>query len=512
MTTELIANSPTLGSASPITTLAAAITTTPAPGTVETCTTNAAAAPALQGGQFRATLVDTSGVPREIILVMSGQNGTTWTITRGVEGSTPVAHPVGASIYHIWTAAGLAGAIAAPIGSSAQSAIIYVNSLGNDSLTGWSPGNAKLTLAAAIGALPSGGGCVMVGKGSVALGTTAFDAPASLRIQGAHRGQSIITCATDPTAGTPAFQCYGGGENTATVISDVTIGGPLGSSYIPSPGVALGVSGWGVLTGNQAVLQRVNVTGFYANICIGSTGEALHDVQAAAGWYNLYFVNTVAQGGQYLNKLQLYTAALGCIGIAPSGANMSAMRAIGVGTGQAPYGLYVESHTGGAIANCNLEISFESIGNELVHDASPGGAGAPTISGTHWRVGEFSYSSGEKAAGYPSLYSFYATMWNDVTFEDFGGQYGLGTGPPGGTAAFGSPLGSSFCTFDTVPHIQHVNGTRTDDAYGIPQRPITNFVAGPNVTITPTDDDANLQTVFTFAAAGAQSNIGEGAP
>ena len=110
---ELIVNSPTLGYQSQLTTLAAPITTAPAPGTVETCTTNAAAGAPFQGGQFRITLVDAAGTPREIILVTSGQNGTTWTITRGVEGSTTVTHPAGAAIYHIWTAAGLATAFAA---------------------------------------------------------------------------------------------------------------------------------------------------------------------------------------------------------------------------------------------------------------------------------------------------------------------------------------------------------------------------------------------------------------
>ena len=124
---ELIANSPTLGYASPITTLAAPITTAPAPGTVETCTTNAPALPALQGGQFRITLVDVASSAREIILVTSGQNGTTWTITRGVEGSTTVTHPAGAAIYHIWTAAGLATAFDAS--GSAALAIQKTNNL-----------------------------------------------------------------------------------------------------------------------------------------------------------------------------------------------------------------------------------------------------------------------------------------------------------------------------------------------------------------------------------------------
>ena len=397
------------------------------------------------------------------------------------------------------------------VGPPANSAIVFVNSLGSNSLTGDAPGNAKATVSAAAGALPSGGGCVMVGKGSVALGTSAFDAPAGLNFQGVSRYQSIINCATGPTAGTPAFQCYGGGENQATVISDVTIIGPLGNN-IPSTGVSLDVSGWGVLTGNQTVLQRANVADFYSNICVGATGESLNDVRAAGSWYDLYFVNTVVQGGQYLNKMQLYTAALGCIGIAP-GANMSAMRAVGVGTGQAPYGLYVEPRTGGAIANTNLEIRFESIGNELVHDATTGSGGAdslPAISRTTWHVGEFSCASGEKASAYPSDYSFYATMW-DNTFVNCGGQYGLGTGPPGGTAAFGSPMGANWCSFDTMRHGQQVNGARLNDLYVNPQRPTANFVAGTGITITPTDDQPNQRTTITVAT-GAQLNIGEGAP
>src|ERR1039458_10326882 len=113
MTTELIANSPTLGYASPITTLAAPITTTPAPGTAESITTNAAAPTALQGGQFRVTFVDAAGTVREICLVTAGQNTTTWTIQRALEGSTAAVHPAGASIYHIWTAAGLEAAFVA---------------------------------------------------------------------------------------------------------------------------------------------------------------------------------------------------------------------------------------------------------------------------------------------------------------------------------------------------------------------------------------------------------------
>jgi hypothetical protein len=105
MPAELIANTPTPGTAAVLTTLAAAITTTGA----TTITSNAAALAALQGGQFRI-LIDT-----EYMLVTAGQSGTSWTVTRGVEGSTAATHLINASIYHIWTAVGLLGAVAGVI-------------------------------------------------------------------------------------------------------------------------------------------------------------------------------------------------------------------------------------------------------------------------------------------------------------------------------------------------------------------------------------------------------------
>ena len=166
-------------------------------------------------------------------------------------------------------------------------------------------------------------------------------------------------------------------------------------------------------------------------------------------------------------------------------------------------GIYIEPRTGGAIANCNLEISFESIGNELVHDATIGGGSSPTISGTTWTVGEFSYSSAKRQpAIHPSI-RFMLRCGTPLLSSNFGGQYGFGTGPPGGTAAFGSPIGSSFCTFDMLPHRQQVNGVELDNAYVNPQRPITNFVAGTGVTITPTDDQPNQRTTLTFTAAAS---------
>jgi hypothetical protein len=46
-------------------------------------------------------------IDAEILLVSAGAGSTTWTVTRGVEGSTAVAHSNGAVVTHVLTAASL---------------------------------------------------------------------------------------------------------------------------------------------------------------------------------------------------------------------------------------------------------------------------------------------------------------------------------------------------------------------------------------------------------------------
>ncbi len=99
---ELIANSPTPGSFVPITTLNAAVSTTPAANTQETWTFAGSPPSALStAGQFRFV------VDSEILLDITGATGTSRTVLRGQEGSTVATHANGASVYHDLTAAGL---------------------------------------------------------------------------------------------------------------------------------------------------------------------------------------------------------------------------------------------------------------------------------------------------------------------------------------------------------------------------------------------------------------------
>jgi molybdopterin-binding protein len=96
---ELLANIP---SGSSIATLGEALS---AGGTTLNASA-AAPAPLQTAGQFRIV------VDSEIMLVTAGASGTTWTVTRNVEpmvgGSGSVEHSLGAQVYFLLTAAGLA--------------------------------------------------------------------------------------------------------------------------------------------------------------------------------------------------------------------------------------------------------------------------------------------------------------------------------------------------------------------------------------------------------------------
>lgn len=95
---ELFANSPTPGSTEALTTLSAAVTST----TATTITVAASAPSGLQAsGQFRISL------DSELLLVTGGASTTTWTVTRGVEGSTAATHSSGADVWNILTAGAL---------------------------------------------------------------------------------------------------------------------------------------------------------------------------------------------------------------------------------------------------------------------------------------------------------------------------------------------------------------------------------------------------------------------
>ena len=84
----------------PSTTVSAGGTSAPAAGTVETWTVASSASfPAVELGATQFHVADPS-LPSEIITVQN-ISGTTWTVQRGVESTSPVAHPNGFTVVSI---------------------------------------------------------------------------------------------------------------------------------------------------------------------------------------------------------------------------------------------------------------------------------------------------------------------------------------------------------------------------------------------------------------------------
>lgn len=109
----------------------ATITLTSAINAVVTTVPVSAAAPtSLHGGQFRVRIGD------ELLLVTAGQDTTSWTVTRGVEGSTAATHSIGAIVRHLLTAAALSQAVESgsglPDGGTTGQALVKQSSTDGD--------------------------------------------------------------------------------------------------------------------------------------------------------------------------------------------------------------------------------------------------------------------------------------------------------------------------------------------------------------------------------------------
>jgi hypothetical protein len=102
MPTEQLANNA-------LTTLAAAID---ADDTTLTVASHAA---------FPATAQFRVLIHSELLLVTAGAGSATWTVTRGIEGTTPAPHAIGSSIAHVLTAGALDAFVHAPTGVTAGS-------------------------------------------------------------------------------------------------------------------------------------------------------------------------------------------------------------------------------------------------------------------------------------------------------------------------------------------------------------------------------------------------------
>lgn len=99
----------TLYSNLPQTTVTSGGTTAPASGTQETWTVNSSAAfPSVEYGATQFHIADASSAWNSELITVSNVAGSTWTVTRGAEGTTPVAHLAGFTVVQVTSAGDLA--------------------------------------------------------------------------------------------------------------------------------------------------------------------------------------------------------------------------------------------------------------------------------------------------------------------------------------------------------------------------------------------------------------------
>lgn len=97
------------------TTVSSGGTDAPSPGTVETWTvTSSASFPSASTGVSQFHVCDTAESASSEIIAVTNVSGTTWTVTRGAESTTPVGHASGFTIQQVMTAGFLGGLLQSP--------------------------------------------------------------------------------------------------------------------------------------------------------------------------------------------------------------------------------------------------------------------------------------------------------------------------------------------------------------------------------------------------------------
>ena len=258
------------------TTVSSGGTTAPASGTSESWTVassasfvNGASSAASPPTQFR--VVDVAN-PTEIMLVtnQSGPGSNTWTVTRGVEGTTPIAHISGWIAQGVITVAGLDNRYAY-MGSALFESFVRANSLdqfaaaaADVSMGGF---NIQNLLA---GINPTDGANISQLPGLVTLAnTTATTTTTSTTTLSTLTGAGTIAVATLPTNLNALNYCQvptGGGGTAILSFTGASAGNLTGVTFISA------TSGTAVAAGAVTFGWVPPTTGTYLVRCIGGGG------------------------------------------------------------------------------------------------------------------------------------------------------------------------------------------------------------------------------------------------
>lgn len=286
--TETFANTPQ-------TVVTAGGTTAPAPGTVETWTVAAPSAfPAAATGSTQFHVADPA-LPSELIAVTNA-SGATWTVTRGAESTTPVAHaPAGGFAVRQVASAGWLSSVVAPASGTQQAGALPVAT---------SATKETWTTRVAAGSQTA----VVTGQEGLSVGAPAVstanifvitDDPANPRTVDAAQMLYIADknnapiFGIGPSGGPKTFGDYMGvWYSTAAMAAQFT---PFGAAQVG------GSAGPRVFGGTGAPLPALTVTLLGSFSALASAGDMYVQADAPANplWFATAGGGTAARGGTW---------------------------------------------------------------------------------------------------------------------------------------------------------------------------------------------------------------------
>jgi hypothetical protein len=158
-------------------------------------------------------------IENEHLLVTAGAASTTWTVTRGIEGTTGAAHALGVSVYHVLTAAAL---LNSPGPMTTAGDLVYLNSALQPARLG-APSNGNYGIQWTAG-VPSY--IAMAGGGDAMTSATLaqFAPTTSAQLAGVisdETGSGALVFGTNPTV-TTKLTITGATETTSNPVIDTT--------------------------------------------------------------------------------------------------------------------------------------------------------------------------------------------------------------------------------------------------------------------------------------------------
>lgn len=380
-------------------TLSAAITTTPAPGTTETWNITSTASFAQGTGQSRYLVpanADGSGAVELVIGTTPPATGTTLVVSRGAEGTTPITHASGAPITEVVTR-GSMQAMEQTVNKGVAGGYAPLDGGGHVPLVNLPPARPVKYIVAASNALApwkSQADFVCTGTnddaviqtaindaytngargGSVELSDGVFSTSATItlrdwvKLNGQGPNQTWIQAASDFGSGHSIIQ-VGTNEGAPATLSDIGFRGPNFTR-------TLGVSPCnmdGILTYPKAFLQNVITQYFHSGIATVGDHERFINIYASNNYYGVDWPMglVTGQNQQFLTcdfTGNVYSA-LHCTH--PN--FISGCVFVGTHLGFGPYGIVRDDSggtaTGPAIIGCMfLSLAFEAIGNAAFYD------------------------------------------------------------------------------------------------------------------------------------------------